>query len=351
MLLGIALGFCFIPLEAGDFSVHHKCGFCNQHLEPLRGSNIHSYFFIAWVVESIPKGEGCRLRGDSHRQARALEMRYLNGMASRRLRRLLLCGALGCLWTRPLAADTGETIQFVESYRGTHPNEFNDLLRQVKSIVPVALVYITGQWGLPNQLHSPMIVMVTEVPPNLPAGVAAAYVRSVMSGGLLRQVLIVDMTHYLQFPAEDLDHLLYHEMAHAVLQDAVTSPAAVGIPQWFNEGLAQSVTSEGHDRTAEDFKRYGHSDARAVICDLNGHVDTFYNGEYNFGCYTYFYLAVQRLIARGGKDTLVKVITGLHDGTPLPLLVGQVTSLDWPAFQRDVEQYTRDVFAGQVPIP
>jgi hypothetical protein len=140
-------------------------------------------------------------------------------------------------------------------------------------------------------------------------------------------------------------------MAHAVLQDAVTGPGAVGIPQWFNEGLAQSVTTEGHDRTAANFQRYGHSDAHALICDLNGHIDTFFNGEYNFGCYTYFYLAVERLIQLGGKDTLVKVIMGLHNGTPLPVLVSQVTHLDWPAFQAEIERYTRDVFAGNVSIP
>lgn len=263
----------------------------------------------------------------------------------------VLSGVLGILWSGPLLADDAEQIHFVESYSGAHQNEFNDLLGQVKSIVPAALAYISGQWGLPNRLHYPLIVMITEVPPDLPAGAASAYVRSVMIGGTLRQELIVDLSHHLLYPAENLDRLLYHEMAHAVLQDAVTSLAATGIPQWFNEGLAQSVTTEGHDRTAEDFKRYGHSDARALVCDLNGHVDTFFHGEYNFGCYTYFYLAVQRLIARGGKDTLMKVITGLHNGTPLPTLLAQATPLDWPAFQRDVEHYTHNVFDGQEPIP
>ncbi len=263
----------------------------------------------------------------------------------------LLCGVLGGLWSVPAAADESETIHFVESYGGPHPNEFNDLLDQVKSIVPAALAYISGQWGLPNRLHYPLIVMITDVPPNLPAGAASAYVRSVMVGGTLRQELIVDLTHHMMYPAENFESLLYHEMAHAVLQDAVTSPGAAGIPQWLNEGLAQSVTTEGHDRAAEDFKRYGHSDARALICDLNGHVDPFYNGEYNFGCYTYFYLAVRRLIARGGKETLTKIITGLHNGTPIPALIGQATPLDWSAFQRDAEQYTRSVFAGQEPIP
>ena len=155
----------------------------------------------------------------------------------------------------------------------------------------------------------------------------------------------------MQNPTENLDNLLYHEMAHAILQDVVTSPGAAGIPQWFNEGLAQSVTPEGHDRTAETFKRYGHSDVRALLCDLNGGVDTFFHGEYNFGCYTQYYLAVQRLIQLGGKDAIVTVITGLHNGVPLPGVILQVTRLDWSAFQHEIERYTRDVFSGNVPIP
>src|ERR1019366_7837690 len=176
-----------------------------------------------------------------------------------------------------LAGERAVAVHFEESYAGAHPAEFAQLLDQVKVIVPGALAYITAPWNLPNTLHYPLIVIVTETPPNLPAGAAAAYVRSVTSGDALRQTLIVDLAYHLQYPAENLDDLLYHEMAHAVLQDAVTGPGAAGIPQWFNEGLAQSITHEGHDRTAEDFKRYGHSDARAVLCDLNGHVDSFYH--------------------------------------------------------------------------
>jgi len=251
----------------------------------------------------------------------------------------------------PLAAEDLAPIQFVESYAGSHPAEFNDLLGQAKVSVPTALAYITGQWGLPNTLHYPLIVRVIDSPSKIPGRPIAAYVRSVRYGDELRQELVVDLQHHLLYPGEKLDDILYHEMAHVVLQDAVTSPAAAGIPQWFNEGLAQSVTTEGHDRTLQDFNRYGHTDAQAVLCDLNGNIDEFYHGEYNFGCYTQFYLAVQRFIQRGGKDALAKVIAGLRSGVPLPDLISHATPLDWPSFQRDVEKYTRDVFAGAVPIP
>ena len=83
----------------------------------------------------------------------------------------------------------------------------------------------------------------------------AAYVRSVGYGESLRQVLVVDLAHHLLYPEDNLDSLIYHEMAHAVIRDAVTAPGAAEIPTWFNEGLAQSVTTEGTQRTQEDYKR------------------------------------------------------------------------------------------------
>jgi hypothetical protein len=245
----------------------------------------------------------------------------------------------------------GSRIQFVESYNGPHPEEFKALLAQVKTIVPTALSYITGRWGLPNTLKNPLVVSVTDAPSNIPGRPVAAYVRSARSGDQLRQVMVVDLAHRLMYPDENIEGVLTHEMSHIVLQDAVDGPVMAGIPQWFNEGLAQSASTEGRERTEEDFNRNGHTDAHAVICDLNGNVDEFYHGEYNFGCYTYYYLAVQRLIQLGGPDAVQTLIAGLHNGRPFPALIASLTKLDWPAFQKNVQAYTREVFSGNQPIP
>jgi hypothetical protein len=252
-------------------------------------------------------------------------------------------------------AETGEsasvTVRFERNYAGAHPAEFAALLTQAESIVPSALAYITGQWELPNALHHPLIVTITDVPSKNPGRPVSAFVRSVGSGENLRQWLIIDLEHHLLYPDEDLDGLLYHEMAHAVLRDAVAGPQAAMIPTWFNEGLAQSVTSEGQQRVQEDYKRYGHTDARAVLCDLNGQVDEFLHGQENFGCYTQFYLAVKRLVQRGGQDCMPTIIAGLQSGRPLPEIIHTITALDWGAFQNDIVRFTRDVFSGDQPIP
>jgi hypothetical protein len=271
-------------------------------------------------------------------------------MAFGRLHPWLLVGLLLSAWDGQAVAQE-RSVLFVESYAGPHADEFQEVLGEVKSIVPAALAYITHQWGLPDTLRFPLVVRILDTPSKDLNRPISAYVRSIHSGDELRQELVVDLEHHRMYPEENFENVIYHEMAHAVLQDAVTGPGAAGIHQWFNEGLAQSVTTEGHDRTVEDFKLYAHTDAHAVLCDLNGNVDEFYHGEYNFGCYTYFYLTTQYVMERGGKDALAKIILDLRNGTPLPLAIGQVTQMDWPTFQRNAQQYTRDVFDGKQPIP
>ena len=263
-----------------------------------------------------------------------------------------IIGALLIAGAASLArAETIGSIQFERSYAGPHPEEFAELLSDAKVVVPGALAYITGQWGLPNTLHNPFLVTITDVPSKDQARPMAAYVRSVSYGSEVRQVLVIDLQHHLLYPGENLDNIIYHEMAHAVLRDATAGPGTAPIPAWFNEGLAQSVTTEGTERTQEDFKRWGHSDARGVLCDLNGAVDEFLHGEQNFGCYTFFYLSVKRLVQLGGKDTIPKIISGLRDGIALPELIRRTTSLEWPSFQHEAERYALDVFAGNQPIP
>ena len=268
-----------------------------------------------------------------------------------RLIRISILGAAVSLFASGRAHADDTSIQFVTSYAGAHPQEFADLLGQVKVTLPAALAFITQQWHLPNTLHYPIIVSITDNASTISGRPVSAFVRTIRNGDILRQTLVIDLTHRLMYPQENLDNVLYHEMAHVVLQDGIMSPTSAGIPQWFNEGLAQSVTTEGHDRTVEDFKRYAHTEAREVLCDLNGNVDAFYHGEYNFGCYTQYYLAVRRLIALGGGDVIARMIAGLHSGTPMPSLIAQATSLDWPAFQQDVVQYTRRVMDSKEPIP
>ena len=175
-----------------------------------------------------------------------------------------MIGTLLGLSSAPARAEMIGSIQFQESYAGAHPQEFAQLLDQAKIVVPGAVAYITGQWGLPNTLHQPFLVTILDVPSKDPARQMAAYVRAVTSGDELRQVMVMDLEHHMLYPNDNLDNLIYHEMAHAILRDVVTNPAAAPIPTWFNEGLAQSVTTEGTQRTQEDFKRWGHSDARAV---------------------------------------------------------------------------------------
>ncbi len=242
-------------------------------------------------------------------------------------------------------------ITYDETYEGFHRKEFNELLAQMKVMVPSALALVTQRWGVEYALHHVLVVSVKDLPSKTFRHPRGAYVQSTGYGNGLRQSMVVDIEHYRAYPNANVNELVQHEMAHAVLRDLVAHSGPKGIPNWFNEGLAQSVTWEGRNHTRDAFARWGHSDAHEMVCDLNGSVDEFLHGEHNFGCYTYFYLTVKRLFELGGKNTLPTIITGLHEETPMPKIITHLTTLDWPAFQRDAEQYTLDVFAGTKPIP
>ena len=130
-----------------------------------------------------------------------------------------------------------------------------------------------------------------------------------------------------------------------------TGPQAAAIPPWFNEGLAQSSTPEGHDRARGDIQGLAYSGLEPVLCDLDGPVDEFAHGPFNGKCYPEFYLAVQRLKQLGGYDLIPKVIRGLRNGTKLPDLMPSLIGKDWPAFKQDAEDYTSKVLAGLKPVP
>src|SRR5439155_22336992 len=134
-------------------------------------------------------------------------------------------------------------------------------------------------------------------------------------------------------------------------QDVQASPGAAAIPAWFNEGLAQSVTTEGRQRVEGDINALEDSGESLLLCDLDGPVDEFAHGPYNASCYPEYYLAVQRLKQRGGTRVLSKILQGLQHGTKLPELLPSLTGMDWPVFEKDVENYTRDVFSGVQSIP
>jgi hypothetical protein len=148
--------------------------------------------------------------------------------------------------------------------------------------------------------------------------------------------------------------MVRHEMAHVILNDATAGGSFATIPRWFHEGLAQSVTSEGHEAVQRAFLYWRMSDgalSETGLCDLEGPIDEFAHGPDNGYCYPEYYLAVRRLRQMGGPQTLDKIIKGLGEGKKMSDLIQDVTGMDGDTFQSEVQRYAHDVFEGRKPIP
>ena len=243
-------------------------------------------------------------------------------------------------------------ITFDQAYDVFYQQPFHQLFARVKDTVPLAYAHITKEWGLnyPGLLH-PLTVQIKEIPSDTLRRWKAAYVESRGQGDSLRQFLVVDIGCYMQDPKEEIERIVTHEMAHVILQDIQAAPSSAPIPAWFNEGLAQSVTPEGRLRVENDKEELEDSGESLLLCDMDGPVDEFAHGPYNAKCYPEYYLAVQRLKQRGGPHVLSNILDGLQKGTPVPDLMPSLIGEDWPAFKKDVDGYTHDVFAGSKPIP
>lgn len=264
----------------------------------------------------------------------------------------LILGLSALAWA---VVDAIPNISFDPNYDTFYQEQYHTLMGLAQEIVPQAYRSIMKQWHLSaTGLRHPLLVVVNKEDSDTLQR-RPAYTRMRARGNEMNQRLVIDIGAYMQHPNEDLKRILTHEMAHVILNDAVIDgPQAAPIPAWFHEGLAQSVTSEGHEavNTVFDYWRWSSGQLNQVgLCDLDGPVDAFAHGPDNRYCYPEYYLAVQRLRQLGGSDTLAQLIKGMHDGIKIQDLIPAVAHMDWPDFKQEIERYTRAVFDGTSPIP
>ena len=245
-------------------------------------------------------------------------------------------------------------ITFDEEYDVFYQEAFHALMPRVKAAIPRAYQTVTKAWNLeyPGLLH-PLTVQLKELSGDTLVRQKVAYVQARGVGSDLRQVMVVDLGAYKQFPQENVEEIATHEMGHVVLQDVESGPHTAPIPSWLNEGLAQSIDQEGKERLQNDVEMLRRTGIPLVLCKLDEPVDEFFNGPFNLnsGCYPEFFLAVQRLKQLGGPRTISNLMAGLRDGKTLADQLPALAGMDWDAFQREVTRYSEDVFNGRQPIP
>jgi hypothetical protein len=134
----------------------------------------------------------------------------------------------------------------------------------------------------------------------------------------------------------DFDKIFYHEMTHAVLNDAVGGEASVKIPHWVQEGLAQYVSEEGKDRVIEEAQTVKKSQARYLLADLDG--------PYTGRAYPQYYLAIECLYEKHTVNAVQALVRNLILGKSTLDAVEDSTGLDWVKFQDEVREYSLKVY-------
>ena len=247
------------------------------------------------------------------------------------LRPWILCFALcPCAWARYQAA-------LVKDYTGRHQEEYITQFDRVRLLARQAQVEVSSRLGLIQYREGfeyPLwIRFVDGAPPG--AESALAYVRLMQNDSAFAQELVVNLDATAASPI-DFDKIFYHEMTHAVMNDAVGGEASVKIPHWVQEGLAQYVSEEGKDRVIEAAQTVKKSQAKDLLADLDG--------PYTAQAYPQYYLAIDYLYEKHSVNAVQALVRNLILGKSAIEAVEDSTGLDWVKFQDEVRDYSLKVF-------
>jgi hypothetical protein len=162
-----------------------------------------------------------------------------------------------------------------------------------------------------------------------------AYVRISRSPAGFFQELVVNLDA-TAVTNEDFDRIFYHEMTHAVLNDAVGGEASLKIPHWVQEGLAQEVSGEGPDRLKEAAHQVHKSQAGALLYDLDG--------PYTGAAYPQYYLAIDYMHQKHSINAVQAMVRNLIIGKSVTDALEDATGLSWVKFQDEVRAYSLPIF-------
>ena len=221
----------------------------------------------------------------------------------------------------------------VKEYSGRHQEEFIVQFDRVRLLVRQAAVEASARLGLLQYREGFECPLIIRFDDGAPEGVehALAYVRLAQNGRQFSQELVVNMDATAGTPLE-FDKIFYHEMTHAVLNDAIGGEASLKIPHWVQEGLAQYVSEEGKDRVSQAAQSYRKSQVKALLWDLDG--------PYSAIAYPQYYLAIEYLHEKHSVNAVQALVSNLILGKSVVDTVEENTGLSWVRFQDEVRAYS-----------
>ena len=165
---------------------------------------------------------------------------------------------------------------------------------------------------------------------------ALAYVMIVPTVRGFGQELVINLDVMASHP-EDFDQIFYHEMTHAVLNDAVVSQTHEPLPSWVQEGLAVYIAGNGDAWARHAAQRYRKSQVKALVRDI----------ELPVLDYPRDYLAFKYLYERHGINSLQAFVRDLTQGKSPHDAIEEATGLSWATFVQNLKDYSLSVYQEQ----
>lgn len=229
------------------------------------------------------------------------------------------------------------TTSFQTDYNGKHPDLFAQQQERVRLLVNQAQMDVTSRLGLfqyREGFRCPLIVRFDDAP--MP-GVehALAYV-AFLGGNQCGQMMVINLDVMAQYPG-NFDPIFYHEMTHAVLNDAIVFETKRPLPAWVQEGLATYIGGEGEERVrtlAQQVRKY---QAKMLLSDLqDDRVD--YPGNY---------LAFKYLFDKHSINAIQGFIHYLMEGKTPMQSIFEATGLKEEEFRNKVRDYSLAIYREQ----
>jgi hypothetical protein len=260
----------------------------------------------------------------------------------------------------PAIADNSERRPAVlmKEYTGPYQSEFATQFDRVRLLAHQAQLEVSARLGLAQYREGFQYPVIIRFSDGAPEGLESplAYVSlmksvprdstmvspAIMAAAPTFQQEIVINLEEVRKQTIQFDTVFFHEMTHAVLNDAVGGEAAMKIPRWLQEGLAMYVSDEGERRVRKAAEKLKRSQTSALLYSLDA--------EPVGKAYPQYYLAVKYILDKHSINALQALIRNLIAGRTIDEAIQDALGISRSDMYRNIAAYSKTTFEG-IAIP
>ena len=254
------------------------------------------------------------------------------------MRRLWTCLFLACgplLW-----ADSPSprfSAAFQTSYSGAYQDLYRDQVERVRLLIRQAQLEVSTRLGLlqyQEGFRYPLTVRFADnTPPN--AENTLAYVHMVSANGSVGQEMVVNLSVFAEH-STDFDMVFYHEMTHAVLNDALELQDLMNVPHWVQEGLAVYVAGNGEAIVSQVAKHFRKSTVKNFVLDLDQ--------THGYMIYPQGYLVFKYLNDTYSVNAVEAFVRDLTQGKNAVAAIEDSANVPYDTFKQQLQEYSIDAY-------